>query len=172
MQRKHSFFRSAYPRYSYIKNKAFTLIELLVVVLIIGILAAIALPQYTKAVDRARLSESILLARAFSDANQRYMLAVGECTPSLDDLDIELPLNPKKYALSYDKNNNCLLSIDIPNKNFRIRAWGTPVAAANCPNGDCIYCNGANEEGEKLCQTFGAYDFTGNPSNTKYYRIK
>lgn len=46
-----------------IKEKGFTLIELLAVVLIITILTAIAVPQYNKAVNKARLSEALLVAK-------------------------------------------------------------------------------------------------------------
>ena len=72
-------------------KKGFTLIELLVVVLIIGILSAIALPQYEKAVERTRAAEGIVLARAILDAQQRYYLANGSYTQDLNDLDIEIP---------------------------------------------------------------------------------
>ncbi len=73
-------------------KKGFTLIELLVVVLIIGILSAIALPQYTTAVEKARSTEAITLMGNLRYAAERYRLQTGSF-PGADMtvLDIELP---------------------------------------------------------------------------------
>ncbi len=72
-------------------NKAFTLIELLVVVLIIGILSAIAIPQYQKAVYRARNTKLKNYVTAIATAQQSYYLANGKFAADFKDLDIDLP---------------------------------------------------------------------------------
>ena len=71
----------------------FTLIELLVVVLIIGILAAIAVPQYQKAVLKARASEALVQGKALFAAEKSYVLSTGAMTEDLDALDVTFPAN-------------------------------------------------------------------------------
>ena len=73
------------------KNRAFTLIELLVVVLIIGILAAIAVPQYQKAVLKSNLHKGIPIVESLYQAQQAYLLAHGEFASDIDDLDVSIP---------------------------------------------------------------------------------
>ena len=73
-------------------KKGFTLIELLVVVLIIGILSAVALPQYEKAVEKARLAAVIPIARSVKNAVEEYYLANGTYSGvKMEHLSISLP---------------------------------------------------------------------------------
>ena len=94
----------------------FTLIELLVVVLIIGILAAVAVPQYQKAVAKARMLEAIVNLKKVGDAAAVCKLGKGEKCP-WSELDIT-PTNVISdgrysfwnenfyYELYEDVNNN------------------------------------------------------------------
>lgn len=61
----------------WLNKKGFTLLELLVVVLIIGILSAIAIPQYKKAVEKTRLTEAFTAASSLQKAMDMYILAKG-----------------------------------------------------------------------------------------------
>lgn len=73
-----------------INKKAFTLLELLVVVLIIGVLAAIALPQYKYAVLKSQYSALKDNTRVLTDAVERYFIVHDVCPKKYQDIDIEL----------------------------------------------------------------------------------
>lgn len=76
------------------KNAGFTLIELLVVVLIIGILAAVAVPQYQIAVSKSRATEALLSVRKLRQAQELFWTANGyyAANEDYDGLDIEMPV--------------------------------------------------------------------------------
>lgn len=74
---------------SYISG--FTLIELLVVVLIIGILSAIALPQYNKAVEKAKAVQALALLKPVYLAQEAYFMTNGDYADSFDELEVDIP---------------------------------------------------------------------------------
>ena len=73
------------------KRGGFTLIELLVVVLILGILAAVAMPSYRRAVATARVGTLLPLMRSISDAESRFYMANNRYSQSFSALDISMP---------------------------------------------------------------------------------
>ena len=70
------------------KSLGFTLIELLVVVLIIGILSAVALPQYTKAVEKSRAAEGLAMMKSLAVGVEEYVLANGTLPSGFDQLSV------------------------------------------------------------------------------------
>ena len=71
-------------------KKAFTLLELLVVVLIVGILASIALPQYRKVKDKAKYSTIMPIVKALGESMERYYMVHDSFPSTILDLDISL----------------------------------------------------------------------------------
>lgn len=146
------------------KSAGFTLIELLVVVLIIGILSAVALPQYKKAVDKARFQEILLIARDLYQANIRNELATGNKNPVLwDELDIGAPGGFENVSGQWRKKTGAsVITVFKPSDDIIYVYWYPSGLDMNLGirltepyrGVRCAYHNNAYVKG--LCESFGA----------------
>ena len=164
-------------------KKAFTLIELLVVVLIIGILAAIALPQYQRAVDKSRLMSVMPVVKAIKDAQEIYYLANQKYATDFSVLDIELPNKEKQSdtgrRVDYKDGSSCYLDVSDDTSTSVTCAPKGLDGIANLeyyfehqdilPPGT-ISCSGFSQRGHNVCLSLGGVERYSNGTR-KYYNV-
>lgn len=151
------------------KNQAFTLIEVLVVVLIIGILAAIALPQYKSAVKVSKLKSVLPILKSIAQAEENYFLTNGVYTNKLEDLDVNVAI---VGTCGSNTTYNCYVA---PWGSFNLYTYDFLVAAIDgVAQTDFPYnypLSGINcyRDNDDVCHKFSSNYYT--TSGIKVYRL-
>lgn len=159
-------------------KKGFTLIELLVVVLIIGVLSAVALPQYQKAVDKARATEAITLVRSVAEAQKVYYLANGEYTSELSNLDLTFPgvrpnetfmLDTKNFYVSMHNTGSPYVAVEAGLKRRTTTGWWL-IGFHFSEDQLCCLASVDDAAANRFCQTLsGAEKRRGTGPNSGWY---
>ena len=154
-----------------IKN-GFMLIELLVVILIIGILAAIALPQYQLAVDKATFASYQSTAVSLRDAYNDYVLIHDEGTKDFKDLSFSLPgdfevssplyafdcmTNATMFCCLSDAASSHMAAIMCGKKDLSFMYAENFLNKSNEPSKRSAKCKAAkdNNRAHRLCRSIG-----------------
>lgn len=144
----------------------FTLIELLVVVLIIGVLAAIALPQYQRTVARTYAVEAVINLKALSEAQDRYYLANSLYTNDRSLLDIQV--SDGQYVFNCFQTRSC----DAYPKRADLPTFEFLLSKANGELGGRRWCRCVGAVMCRICGSLGGI-FEGhyNSDATQYWKL-
>ena len=129
-------------------QRGFTLIELLVVVLIIGILSSVALPQYTKAVEKSRMTEALTMMRSLQQATDVYLLESGKPSSMI-------------RLLGGSGNSGDMLTIDV-----------SSLSCTDDNHGNHFMCYSKNFGYEVTCESSGCIIYAQRlQGNTPFYTL-
>jgi len=146
----------------------FTLIELLVVVLIIGILAAVAIPQYQQSVLKSKVVPLFSLMRSIDSAQQVYKMANGKYSNKLTELDIDMPagqtrISDNKAAIYY-KDFQCWLwtADNVRSIYCKSTAPHAPELERYLETGNTYCWFSEDAIAKKLCQNLAGHSCDGS----------
>ena len=159
---------------AWVVSSGFTLIELLVVVLIIGILASVAVPQYKVAVGKARYQKIMMTLRPLKTALEAHYLANGEYPPdTLDGVDVEIAgCSPRGHdqqgcdGFSIDYNGGRPYAskgyddIDVVEKNLNLRCIIHLEHSPKLPGKTVCAANSIYNPNYKLIKSLGGEQTT------------
>ena len=150
-------------------KRGFTLMEILIAVLIIGILGAIALPQYQRAVLKSRFAALMPIAKSLADSNEVYYLDNGEYAEDAEDLPIQGRMNyPDGTTLEFGTSTKYayVLATNSSVENNKYVVY--QKHSENFPgNTHCEALTG-DDKAEELCQALGGAYIGENGDFTAY----
>lgn len=146
-------------------KEAFTLIELLVVVLIIGVLAAIALPQYQVTVEKTRAMKAVGILSILAKGQEVYYLANGSYATNLDNLDIDLPAGGTRAGNILNFSDNFSISLATGaggyfaagTKHVQLDIFLEHTTVSSVPGIFC-YAPADDEIATRICKSMGVSD--------------
>lgn len=154
------------------KKRGFTLIELLVVVLIIGILASMALPQYKQAVERTRMATAVTILDSIVKAQRSKYMQTGRYASNFEVLDVKLKgakggfyhtQHGTETAVEGEDGFTIILYGEkvTANRVLHANKYGygyTPYIVERRYTSDKITCDAYSPEGRRLCADFCGID--------------